>query len=406
LSNELENTPIPSEPVERRQSRVPLVVGIGSASLLVAGLLLLWRMQAGVNKKALSEEAKRVTVVAAQSSTYRPTHRYVGTLDPWVEAKVSPQFVSAYIDTVLVRPGAVVKRGDVLATLDCRNASALNKAIGAEARAIQQMQEAVAHEAERTAQLQDGGFVSINEVEQKTADSASKQSQYLALEAQMLDSSLKVNDCVLRAPFDGEIADRMADPGAFATPGKAIVAEVDRNVIRLAIDVPEDDFTSVAPGTPVKIHVLATGDTFSRPISRRTPAADLDTRTIHVEIDIPDPERRLPVNATAEVTVDVGSPIPATEVPLAAASIRGDKADLFLIKDGKADHQTVDVIGEQGGSLFVDKGLAAGSLVVLEGRSLLGQGNRVTYTKSEEDRHAQIEVAPEAVHADAQVDPP
>ena len=36
---------------------------------------------------------------------------YVGRLDPWIAASVGPQFVSAYVDTVLVRPGAVVKRG-------------------------------------------------------------------------------------------------------------------------------------------------------------------------------------------------------------------------------------------------------------------------------------------------------
>jgi RND family efflux transporter MFP subunit len=373
------NQPDTQDGGSARPPRIRLAIGVGSAALILIGAGLLWRMESGVNKVALSSEPKRVTVVAARAATYRPSHRYVGTLNPWVEAKVGPQFVSAYVDTVLVRPGATVKRGDVLATLDCRNASALNKAVASEARAVQSMQEAVQHEAERLAQLQDGGFVSPNEIEQKTADSAAKQSQYLALQAQMLDSTLKVNDCVLRAPFDGEVADRMADPGAFAKPGNSIVSIVDRDVVRLVTDVPEDDFASVATGTRVSIHVLATGDSFNLPISRRTPAADLDTRTIHIEVDIPDPERRLPVYATAEVTVDVGNAEPATELPLAAASIRGAKADVFTVKDGKALPETFAVVGERAGGLFVDPALVAGTLVVLEGRALLKRDDPVVY---------------------------
>jgi len=37
-----------------------------------------------------------------------------------------------------------------------------------------------------------------------------------------------VSDCVLRAPFDGEIATRLVDPGAFVRPGTSIVSVIDR----------------------------------------------------------------------------------------------------------------------------------------------------------------------------------
>jgi membrane fusion protein (multidrug efflux system) len=385
--------------LNRRLPPVPWAIAGGAAVLLLVGGGLFWHAQSQVNHVPLSAEPKRVTVVTARASTYRPTRRYVGSLDPWVEAKVGPQFVSAYVDTVLVRPGAVVKRGDVLATLDCRNASALNRAVGAQARAVQAMQEAVEHEAERMSQLQDGGFVSANEIEQKTADSASKQSQYLSLQAQMLETSLKVSDCVLRAPFDGEIADRMADPGAFAKPGTSIVSVVDRNVIRLAADVPEDDFAAVAPNAPARIHVVATGEELTRPISRRAPAADPTTRTVHIEIDIPDPTRRIPVYTTAEISVDVGEPSPATELPLAAATIRGSKAQVFVVSEGKAHAQPVVVQGEVGGTLYVEPTLKPGALLVLEGRTLLNDRDPVVYgrlSEQKDEKHAELAPSPDA----------
>jgi RND family efflux transporter MFP subunit len=256
------------------------------------------------------------------------------------------------------------------------------------------MQEAVEHEAERMSELQDGGFVSPNEMEQKTADSASKQSQFLSLQAQMLETSLKVNDCVLRAPFDGEVADRMADPGAFAKPGTSIVSIVDRNVIRLSADVPEDDFAAVTPNAAARIHVVATGEELTRPISRRAPAADPATRTVHIEIDIPDPTRRIPVYTTAEISVDVGEPSPATELPLAAATIRGSKAQVFVVSDGKAHAQPVAVKGELGGSLFVEPTLKAGASLVLEGRTLLSDGDPVVFRELSSE-------AADQQHADA-----
>jgi RND family efflux transporter MFP subunit len=228
-----------------------------------------------------------------------------------------------------------------------------------------------------------GEFASPNEIEQKAAESASKQSQYLALEAQRLESSLKVNDCVLRAPFDGDIADRTRDPGGFVKPGMHIVTVVDRNTIRLTADVPEDDFVAVKPGAPAKIRILATGEEFTHFITRRAPAADLGTRTVHIEIDLPNADHRIPVYTTAEIVIDVGEPKPATEVPLATASVRGKKADVFVVSGGKARLKTVAVRGESGGSLFLEPTLPAGSLVVLEGRTLLSDGDEVTYKQAD-----------------------
>ena len=68
-------------------------------------------------------------MAAARAGSYQPSRVYVGTLEAWLTASIGPQLVSAYVDTVLVRPGAVVKRGEVLATLDCRDASAASQGV-------------------------------------------------------------------------------------------------------------------------------------------------------------------------------------------------------------------------------------------------------------------------------------
>lgn len=367
----------PTKPARRAFSLVPIAIFAGALLIIAAGATMVVHAEAKVNNVALDQAPKPVTVIPAESTTFRGSRSYVGTLEPWVEAKIGPQMISAYVDTVLVRPGAVVKKGDVIATLDCRNANATSQAVAMQARAVAARQEAISHEATRLNGLLDGGFVSPNEAEQKAAQSAAEQAQLLATQAQLLGTSLQVNDCVLRAPFDGEIANRTADPGAFVRPGMSIASIVDRRTVRIVADAPEVDFPIITPGSPVKIHVLSTDRDLTATISRRAPAADPLTRTARFEVDVADAERALPVGTTADIQIDVGELQPATQIPLSAATVRGEKATVYVVEGHVAHKRTVLVKGEREGQLYLDVSLAPGALVVTEGRALLRDNDKV-----------------------------
>jgi hypothetical protein len=103
---------------------------------------------------------------------------------------------------------------------------------------------------------------------------------------------------------------------------------------------------------------------------------------VHFEIDLPDPNRAIPVGTTGEVRIEVGEPVAATEVPLYAATVRGDRATVFVVAHGVAESKTVAVTGEAAGSLFLDPALSPESLVVTEGRALLSNGDRVDSTEA------------------------
>ncbi|MGO9831087.1 MAG: efflux RND transporter periplasmic adaptor subunit [Myxococcaceae bacterium] len=359
-------------------SRLRLVVISGVVLILALGAFLVWRAQSRINRVALASSAQPVTVVKAQGVEFRPVRTYIGLLEPWQSAKLGPQFISAYVSSVLVRPGAVVKKGDVLATLDCRHSTASTRAVAMQANAIDARQKALTDEAVRTKSLLDGGFVSANEVEQRVAQSVSEQAQLEAGKAQLARSTLDVNDCILRAPFDGDVATRDIDPGAFVHPGTELVSVVDRSVVRVTAEAPEVDFPVVEPATEVKMRFLATGQDLTGVIARRAPAADMGTRTVHFEIDVPDASRTLPVGTTAELTIEVGEPRAASAIPLAAAVLRNGKATLFVVDGDVAHTRQVPLLGEREGLLYLDPSLKPGTPVVLEGRALLQDGEKVT----------------------------
>jgi hypothetical protein len=132
----------------------------------------------------------------------------------------------------------------------------------------------------------------------------------------------------------------------------------------------------------VTVQVLSTGASVPAKISRRSPSADRSTRTIHVEVDVADPTRQLPVFTTAEVAVQAGKPVAATAIPLTAATIRSDRASVMIVENGHARRVVHDVIGESQGTLYVAPSLAAGAQVVTEGRAVLKDGDEVRVTSA------------------------
>lgn len=368
----------PSQEAPARGPLVNIVLGLAVLSVLAAGGLLTARAESKTNTIALASSPKPVTVITAKAKDYRPSRSYVGTLDSWLTASIGPQLISAYVDTVLVRPGAAVKRGEVLATLDCRDASAESQTVAMEARAIDARQKALASESARIKTLLAGNFVSPNEAEQKAAQSSAEAAQLEAMKAKLSRKSLQVGDCILRAPFDGEIATRTIDPGAFVRPGVSIVAVVDRSTVRFTADAPEVDFDIIAKGREVRLKISATGQSLVGVVARRAPIADPSTRTVRFEVDLPNPARTIPVGTTGEAFLDVGEPVAATEIPIYAAQVRGKRATLFVVEGDVAKTRTVAVKGEVLGSLFLDTDLKPGALVVTEGRALLLDGDRVT----------------------------
>jgi RND family efflux transporter MFP subunit len=357
----------------------PIVaISVGATVVILGAVMLSIRVAHGENHVPLEAAPRPVTVVAARTASYRDTRTYVGAVEPWVEASVGPQYISAYVETVLVRPGATVKRGEIVATLDCSNPNAATRAVEMHARAADARVRAATDEAVRLTTLLDGGFVAPNEVELKIAVSQAEAAQLLESQANVVRTSLDVSDCVLRAPFDGEIGTRSCDPGAFVHPGAAIVSIIDRDTMRVTVDASEKDFDALAPSTIVQIDILATGAHLSAPISRRAPRADPHTRTIHFEIDISDTARQYPAGSTAIVHVEVGKAIPATAVPIYATTQDQGKAKLYIVDHDVAHAKTLPVIGEVGGAVyFALAALPEGSLVVTEGRALLSDGDKV-----------------------------
>ncbi|HJV48882.1 MAG TPA: efflux RND transporter periplasmic adaptor subunit [Geothrix sp.] len=378
--------PLGDFPSGKRGWPLSWTIAAGTAGVLILGTALAVRSQLRQKSTSLADQAKGVGVIEVEETVFRMRHRYVGTVNPWIEAKVGPQFLSGYLTQVLVRPGDPVRRGQVLAILEPERAAAENTVTRMDVEALEARLAALARESERIQGLEKKGIVSQNEAEKKLAEVASEKARLSAAKARVTSTNLQFEDSTLRAPFDGEIGDRYLDPGAFVRPGSSILSVIDRTRVRVAADAPEGDYAFLAVGTPVHLNFLSKNQSLEAKVSRLSPAADAGTRTIHFELDLPNATRTLPVGTTAELQIEEREGRKVLQVPSSAATVRGDQATVYKVDGDHARKVVLPFLGERDGQLFLAAELPAGTKIVQEGRGQLQDGDRISFGTSGKTR--------------------
>ncbi len=167
--------------------------------------------------------------------------------------------------------------------------------------------------------------------------------------------------------------------GRLRAPGGVLVTVVDRSTLRVVADVPEVDFALVAPGPRCASRsprpwTARRGRLPARPCGRSLDAYPYTRRSTFRTRAGTSPWAPRPRSASTSARPwrRPRSPPPGPR--------SGHKATIFFLEGETARALTVSVAGEIGGSLFVDPSLAAGMLVVTEGRALLTEGDRVSAT--------------------------
>jgi RND family efflux transporter MFP subunit len=187
----------------------------------------------------------------------------------------------------------------------------------------------------------------------------------------------------VRAPYDGIITARFADPGSLiqvatssATGAIPLFTIMDLHVVRVYSNVPQDESPWVSPGkttATVTVKELP-GRTFSGSVTRSTLALDPSTRSLLVEIDLPNPDQALRPGTFAEVTLGLRE-IPHALVLPPQAIISGPKGkSVFIVEQGKAQSIPVQTGITDGGWMEITAGLNGEEDVVVVGKRKLLDG--------------------------------
>lgn len=172
----------------------------------------------------------------------------------------------------------------------------------------------------------------------------------------------------ITAPFDGVVTRRNYDPGHLTMPGAAgtplfVVAAVDP--VTVAVGVPEADAPSVNPGDHAQIRVPALeGKQFEGVVERTAWLLDAGTRTLRVEINLPNPADQLRPGLYAYASIAAEVHPNAWTVPATAVVREGNKAYCVVVVDGRAQRRPIEVGIIEGKRVEVLSGLDGGERVV------------------------------------------
>lgn len=326
------------------------------------------------------------------------TVRLPGELQPYEVVAVFPK-VTAFVDTISVDRGSVVKAGQLMARLvapeiAAQRAEAQSKLQAADAQRIES--EAKLASDENTYQRlktasATPGVVAGNDLEvaQKTVE-ADRARQAAAREgAEAARSALKSVSEVeaylqVRAPFDGIVTERNVHPGALVGPasgsGVAVpLVRVEKTArLRLVVPVPEKYVAGVSERAKVDFTVPAfPSQIFSGTVARIAHSVDVKTRTMPVELEVANTANRLASGMFPEVLWPVRRAEATLFVPSSAVARTTEATFVVLIREGIAEWVNVQT-GEVDGKLVeVFGNLHAGDEVALRGTDELRQGTHV-----------------------------
>lgn len=190
----------------------------------------------------------------------------------------------------------------------------------------------------------------------------------------------------VRAPYDGIVTARFADPGALiqvatssATNAIPLFTVMDLDTVRIYTNVPQDDAPWITPGKTKATLLLKElpGRAFSGVVTRSTLALDPSTRSLLVEIDLPNPDHALRPGTFAEVVLALRE-IPNALVlpPQAVVSGPSGKA-VFIVDQGKAKSIPVQTGITDGKWIEILSGLTGDEEVVVVGKRRLLEGSPV-----------------------------
>jgi RND family efflux transporter MFP subunit len=222
--------------------------------------------------------------------------------------------------------------------------------------------------------------------------------QVSAAEARILEAQQAVDNCTIRAPFEGIVVSKDAQVGEMVSPISAgggftrtgIATIVDMNSNEIEVDVNEAYISRVRPGQPVAAILDAYPD-WQIPSRVRTiiPSADRQKATVKVRISFIKldprilPDMGIKVTFLGEQTSKKTDRTSSSALLVPQSAVRDDngKKVVFLVKEDKAERRAVTVGGTRGSDTEVIAGLTPGDTVVVKGPPDLRDGQSVEIKK-------------------------
>ena len=219
-------------------------------------------------------------------------------------------------------------------------------------------------------------------VDTARANVSSARAAVATAETQISQAQKAVTDNVVTSPISGYVAERNADVGEYIspnTPNSKLATIVRTSTLRVRIDIPEQEVGKVATGEGISLQTSSYPDrNFAGLIVRMAPSLNATARTLTVEAEVQNIDGLLKPGQFATVRITQSKPEPAVMIPVAAVKTTGETNSVFIVKDGAAREQLVQLGLLENDMIQVKVGVIEGDVVAVSNLNLLTDGVFVT----------------------------
>jgi RND family efflux transporter MFP subunit len=366
------------------KAALPLVAVI--VAIIFGGI---WLFHHARLSKAAPDDSGQVPSAAVSPVTRQDVFKKVtipAEFRPYVEAELNAK-VSGYVSKMKVDFGDRVKSGQLMATIEVPELQAqLDNAIATEQKAEADYTNAdLIYYRLVVVNRDHPGLVAQQDLDTAEANDHAMTAAIDAARAEVEKYRTLVSYTNITAPFDGVVTWRYADPGALIQAGTSsdsqslpLVRVSDNYLLRLDFPVSVEYVRDIRAGDPVEVKVESYGDKmFTGKITRFTDKVAEDTRTMMVEMEVPNQDLSLVPGMYATVILNVEKRPDALVVPIQAVS-GGKNPQVFIVNhENTIEERDVSLGLETPDKYEVLSGLNEGDMVVVGDHSELWAGRKV-----------------------------
>ena len=403
MSNE-NNATMTSPAVERGQPAITARGGVPRAVWIVVGILatvLLVVIVLGILSRAAAEHSLKTKTEAAAILDVAVIHPTVTSTSPEIAL---PGNTQAYVDTPIYARtngylrqwffdiGAHVKKGQLMATIETPEVDQQLQVAQADLKSAQANLNLARSTSMRYVNLLKLDSVSKQETDQAVSDEAAKTASVEASMAAVRRLEQLQSFERIYAPFDGIVTARNTDMGALIDAGSGSAQPRDlfrlasTGLIRVFVPVPEAYAPDITDGGKAYLTLDEFPNRrFEGTITRNSSAIDPLSRTLNVEVDVPNAQGL--VLPGAYVFVHFTTPIHADTVSIPANTLlfRAQGLQVGLVRDNHVHLLPVSIAHDSGATVEIRSGLSPSDRVILDPSDSLAEDQEVHITEKSKE---------------------
>lgn len=266
---------------------------------------------------------------------------FTGELVPAEIVEIVARF-DGDLESMLVREGQRVRRGQKLAAYKAREVQGSLEAAQADLQAAQASVVATESAVRRAKRLVEAGAAAPADLETAEAQFKAAEARVRAAQAMLNVAEENAAKIDVPSPIDGIVSKTYVHSGDRTAVGDRLLQVVDTTILELSATLPSEMLASVQPGTPIEFHVDAyPGEVFTGHVDRLNPTAEAGTRQVRVYTRLPNPEGRLVGGLFASGRVIRATKEQATTAPLACLRLEGTEQVVYRVRGGIAQRIAV-----------------------------------------------------------------